>query len=194
MRTILVLPRAEVRYLIENKKPVDHHWALISIYTSPKERLVTPLVEKELKKQGCDKVLNMCFGDYDKNVWDKIKGTKEAPYFFNQKQAQEIIEFVKFFDEKHQLMSYTTTLVVHCDAGVSRSGAVGLWACRYLGRDEKEFRKLNKNIHPNSHVYDTLYEVSGMKGDYRKFWDKVLIEGSNPLTAKIRFLDDEEDK
>jgi len=46
-----------------------------------------------------------------------------------------------------------------------------LWACRYLGGDEKEFRKLNKNIHPNSHVYDTLYEVSGMKEDYRKFWE-----------------------
>ena len=176
MRIIKVFPRAMVKYLIANKESKGCPWALISIYTSHKERLISPQMEEELKGMRCEKILNMCFGDYDKKIWEKIKGTEEDQYFFNQRQAQEILEFVKSFDEKHQFMSYPTTLVVHCDAGVSRSGAVGLWACRYLGYDEKEFRKSNKNIHPNSHVYDTLYELSGMREDYKNFWDSIPRE------------------
>lgn len=191
-RIIKVLPRAEVRYIIDHKELQAEHWALISIYSSPKEKLVGMEEEKSLKGIGCEKVLNLCFGDYDYSHLGVVKKMKEEEYLFNDKHANKIIAFVKSFDEKHRFMSYPTLFVVHCDAGVSRSGAVGLWACRYLGYDEKEFRKINSNIFPNSLIYDTLYKAAGMKEDYKKFWENAIVEGSDPWVSKIRFIKDEE--
>jgi len=164
-RMIKVFSRAMVKLIIEHKEPQAEHWALISIYSSPKDKLIGPEEEKTLKKIGCEKTLSLCFGDYDYSSFDILKGQKEEEYIFNKNHADKIIEFVKSFDEKHQFMSWPTLFVVHCDAGVSRSGAVGLWACRYLEYDEKEFRKINENISPNSFVYDTLCKESGMKED-----------------------------
>jgi predicted protein tyrosine phosphatase len=172
-RIISVLPRATVRHIIEHKEPQAGHWALISIYSSPKEKLVGPEEEETLKEIGCEKVLSLCFGDYDYSCLEVIKERNEEELLFNTTHAEKVIDFVKSFDEKHQFMSYSTLLVVHCDAGVSRSGALGLWSCRYLGYDEKEFRKTNNNIHPNSLIYDTLCKVSGMKESYQNFWDNL---------------------
>ena len=71
---------------------------------------------------------------------------------FTEQHAEQIIDFVE--KNKNKRVMY-----VHCDAGISRSGAVGLWMCRYLGEDEEDFRTRNKNIHPSPNVMNILKKV-----------------------------------
>jgi len=56
---------------------------------------------------------------------------------------------------------------------VSRSGAVGVFAHRFLKTNDEYFKKHNKNILPNNYVYELLAEESGLKGDYEDFWLNV---------------------
>jgi len=190
-RLIRVLPRAQVRDIIRHREPQAAPWALISVYSSPKEQLIGSEEEKVLKGIGCEKVLNLCVGDYDHSHMEVIKKIGKEEFVFSEEHAKNVIDFVKSFDEEHQLQSYLTMLVVHCDAGVSRSGAIGLWACRYLGCDEKEFRRDNPFIHPNTLIYETLYIESGMKESYKDFWENTIIEGS--WESKIKFIGDKEE-
>jgi predicted protein tyrosine phosphatase len=65
--------------------------------------------------------------------------------------------------------------VLHCDAGVSRSGAVGTFIQRYLEIEEEGFKKLNPYIHPNHFVLNILMEVSGMAEKRRREqWDLFM--------------------
>lgn len=47
-------------------------------------------------------------------------------------------------------------MIVHCHAGVSRSGAVATFSCDYCGLDYNEFIKGNRFIMANPHVLDVL--------------------------------------
>jgi len=87
---------------------------------------------------------------------------------FNNEHARQIIDFVE--KNKNHPVFY-----VHCDAGISRSGAVGLWITRYLGLDETEFYERNTRIHPNLYVLDVLNGVARTnfkprKSDYDFIW------------------------
>ena len=53
-------------------------------------------------------------------------------------------------------------LVAHCAAGISRSGAIGTFACDYCGLDYNEFIGSNSNIMANPHVLRVLSNVAGM--------------------------------
>jgi predicted protein tyrosine phosphatase len=164
VKKILVLPRIVVERIISSKKELSP-WALISIYSSPKELLVTPEIEDKLKSINCLKVLSLCFGDFDKShIAYLTQNNLKEESLFNENQARQILDFIE--EECKDLRM----IIIHCDAGVSRSGAVGLWACRYLNCDEKVFMNVNPHIFPNSHVYDTLSEISGMRDDYLKLW------------------------
>jgi len=59
---------------------------------------------------------------------------------------------------------------------------VGVFAIRYLGLDEKLFRKENTALGPNTLVYDTLAKVSGLRGDYEKWWENIPMD---PRIASI---------
>jgi len=71
---------------------------------------------------------------------------------FTEQHAKQIINFV-------DTNKFKRVMYVHCDAGISRSGAVGLWICRYLGEDENEFRNRNTRIHPNNYIMDVLKRI-----------------------------------
>jgi predicted protein tyrosine phosphatase len=71
---------------------------------------------------------------------------------FTKEQGIKVIEFL---DE----IKDVDTLIVHCAAGVSRSGAVGKFAAEYLGVDYNEFRNTNPQIHPNNTVTRILKNI-----------------------------------
>ena len=55
---------------------------------------------------------------------------------------------------------------VHCNAGISRSGAIGTFANDYCGMNYSEFLKNNPYIMANSYVLRLLRRESGMTPDF----------------------------
>lgn len=70
---------------------------------------------------------------------------------FSDEQAEQVIRFVDAWKSKVE------RLVVHCDAGVSRSAAVCAAIKRYLGFDNQDIFK-NQQYEPNPLVYETLIQ------------------------------------
>jgi predicted protein tyrosine phosphatase len=71
---------------------------------------------------------------------------------FTSIQAQQIVEFVKkIVKSKREI-----PLIVHCTAGISRSGAVGEVINDYLKFDYKQFKRDNPQVQPNCYVKKTL--------------------------------------
>jgi predicted protein tyrosine phosphatase len=92
-------------------------------------------------------VLVQHFGDYG----EPEEGKKPGPGHFNNKQAKEIIEFVELNKNK-QIM------IVHCTAGIARSGAVAAFINDLYGNSYKEFFNDNRQIQPNSYISRILRE------------------------------------
>lgn len=73
-------------------------------------------------------------------------------------------------------------MIVHCDAGVSRSAAVDACMKRYLGYDDWDIFK-NPNYEPNSLVYNDImkyiikdYDINN-KEDMNKFEYNRNLQG-----------------
>lgn len=169
----IMVARKETALYVASKLKVKG-LAVISISSYKKDIIFTEAVQKQL---NCYDVLNFVFADLTENDF-KIspKLVSEFPHF-TVEMAREIVHFLNKLKDMD-----INLLFIHCDAGISRSGAVGVFACRYLGMDETEFRKEHKNIGPNTLVYDTLCQVSGLRGDYQAWW-----ENTDPVDPRILF-------
>lgn len=158
---ILVWPRAFMEETLRTSPEIFHNAAAISIYSSPGvgKNGGIPVGVSEKIEHGLD----ICFDDV---TWADNKGK----FIFTDEQVTEIVDFI------NKVKDNVDTIVCQCDAGISRSGAVGLFAVRYLEQDEVAFREEHKHIRPNSHVLDRLMDKSGLKGDYFRFWMESLLE------------------
>lgn len=171
IKKILVAPR-EIALDISKRKTTG--LAVISICSYKRDIIFTETVKKSMH---CKDIISLVFTDLI------AKDYKIAPDLikkfprFNMTMARKIITFIDKIKEKNIKL-----LLIHCDVGVSRSAAVGVWAVRYLGLDEKEFRKEHPSIGPNILVYDILTKISGLRKDYENWWENVHI---NP---KLIFL------
>jgi predicted protein tyrosine phosphatase len=154
--------------------PVRGDWALISIYSDH------PLIHVKdyvvLEKMGCTSHISVCFDDVtDKDIENlKASGSHHTP--FDRDKARQIINFL-------DSLKNIEALIIHCAAGISRSGAVGVFACRYLNLDETEFRSQNK-VCPNHWILGILSEEAGLNRDYEKVW---MTPENERLRSRIRF-------
>jgi len=182
---VYVLSRQEIEHIITSHYKKFNKWALISIYNMSGP-LLNECTKEILRLIGCHKTLSLKFSDISNTEYYRLINQFKTRavnrlFLFSTVQAKKIISFVD------RINTNTTDLVVHCEAGISRSGAVALFACRYLNLDEQQFWQLNKRkgkhkqIQPNRYVYDTLYHVSGMKKLYQSFWQGAI---SDKLTTK----------
>ena len=89
----------------------------------------------------CKGVLTLYFDDIIRPV--------DGYVLFNEDQARQVIDFIN----SHRTAE---TLLVHCYGGQSRSRAVGAFALKMLGGDN---RKYFEDTRLNRHVYDTLLRV-----------------------------------
>jgi predicted protein tyrosine phosphatase len=137
-----------------------NYWHLISIHSG--DPLINPQVRHIFEKIGCHGLISVEF--WDMTLKDKAAVLKDYPNanVFSKKDAARIINFL----DKVQKDNKDSTLVVHCHAGISRSGAVGTFACDYCRLNYNEFLKNNPCIHANSHVLRTLREVAHMTPDF----------------------------
>lgn len=168
---IIVIPRHAIEGLFERTTWVSTNFksltdvAIISIFSYEGDHLITEKFEKRLKQAGCVDILSLLFGDITNNEAEASLDKDLRTRLFTSKQARAIINFLDFLKTKP-----VKILLIHCDAGISRSGAVGIFACRYFGLNESLFRIENPNIQPNPYVYGTLYRESGLRKSYEDFW------------------------
>lgn len=133
-------------------------WHLISIYSDPNEEYLTPENIEVIKKLGCREMLSLRFWDVTTENFRLIVSKYPTCVLFGKGHAKRIVSFIDMV----KLLIEDASLIVHCDAGISRSGAVGSFAAKYLDLDPEDFHKLNPNIFPNPHVYRVLMNVSGL--------------------------------
>lgn len=87
----------------------------------------------------------MYFGDYVPTP-DIINN----PHLFTSDQAKELYTFIK--QNKNKSMA-----IIHCGAGISRSGAIGTFIQDLYGTSTyDEFKRKNPRIQPNSHILRLL--------------------------------------
>jgi len=167
IQKIIVVPRMVIKDMIlDDSIKIWDNWSLISITTTKDETIVD---KDKLKKKGCKDYLECVFSDVTLEEYNRLSKHEDIT-LFSKECALRIIEFIDRNKDR------VDTLVAHCDAGISRSGAVGLFANRFLGLDEKNFRKDN-NVLPNVFVLNTLMETSGLNACYQNFWETQLNEG-----------------
>jgi predicted protein tyrosine phosphatase len=82
--------------------------------------------------------------------------------------AEEIKEFIDKYKDS------ISNIVVHCTAGISRSGAVGCIIARYLNGDDVYLLETGKYI-PNKLVYKTMSETFNLKYSESLFREKKRI-------------------
>jgi predicted protein tyrosine phosphatase len=169
---IIVLSRKDVeKMLLEfHRHPaITGNWALISIYS---DSILIDIKQMEiLKVLDCTTFISICFDDITKKEFEiKVKNNDKLK-LFSLDHAKSIISFIDSINKSQDIK----TLVIHCAAGVSRSGAVGLFANRYLNLDEKELSYNNPLIKPNEYILDLLTSMSGLKDKYIKFWENTKI-------------------
>lgn len=153
---IFVVNRTKIKKL--HKKDPEFHkknW-IISIFSSEMEdqngssQSYSPL-------PNASNILKLKFDDV----------MEQDPDFFihfNKNLANKIVEFVKSIPDNGE-----KNLFIHCDAGVSRSGAVGFllneWFNKFLTdnkEDDKFFKETNSHIMPNPEVVKILkHELFG---------------------------------
>jgi len=167
---IHVLSRELLESIISSGKPKtwSGNWALISISgyldSGP---VINETTSEILASYDCTKILALCFLDITSNEFPKYQKANpdcDDSFLFNKTHARQILKFVANFEDERRL-------VVQCAAGVSRSGAVGLFLNRYLKLDERKFRKMNSHIEPNDHVLDVLMRTSGLRDEYVRYWE-----------------------
>lgn len=113
------------------------HWVVISI-TQPGETVAL--------KEGWHSVLRLHFHDID---------VPEEPYtLFGDRHANEIIDFLEGVAETGEIEG----ILVHCQAGISRSAAVAKWVAeRYDLSFPGQYMLYNK------HVYRALRDARAMR-------------------------------
>lgn len=111
-------------------------------------------------------VLNLKFHDVEisngKILYQKdqlpeyyIKTIKEKFVYFDDKMGLKVINFINKLKNKDFF-----NLVIHCSAGISRSGAIGAFATEYLNLDYNEFIFYNPQIIPNNDVLSILRKLT----------------------------------
>ena len=112
------------------EKPPCNHWHLISIYETTCFPFLTFDVKLRLENQAfMDKSISLSFDDITLADYETLKIVYPDLILFNRGHAREIIDFIKQVNSETE----PSMLVIHCRAGISRSGAVALFAAVKLG-------------------------------------------------------------
>jgi len=99
-------------------------------------------------KEDHDNVINLRFDDVEHD--GESSPTQEIQTrAFSELQAKMLYEFIKKHREKE-------TCIVHCMAGISRSGAVGTFINGYCQGEWERFKKDNPYVIPNPRVHRML--------------------------------------
>lgn len=151
MSTVCVLSKAKFEDVMKRNNVNDsniedvENTALISICSTTNSFCGVP--QNHYFKNGLSNVLNIRFDD--------IQEAEQGLLLFNEKHAEELIRFI--------LKNLESSFIVHCTAGISRSGAVGEFIRRLKDIDYSTFILDNPQIMPNMTVLSILIDVYNKK-------------------------------
>ena len=102
---------------------------------------------------GFNNLLQVRMWDLEETVTNDNGKVYEVP---SVDVLTQIVEFVNENSDKN--------FVIHCSAGVSRSGAVArfIWEKFYTEIDKWEFLRVNNRIQPNLYIYNKLVDIDLM--------------------------------
>ena len=136
---IWAIPRVEMERVIRMGFPPT--CAAISITVPGESKVVFP--------EGVQ-VLALEFYDMD----TPVPGEEEKYPIFTEDQGRQVIEFLRSIGDKD--------LLIHCHAGIARSGAIALVAHELFGTDAAQFEADNKSIDPQPIVVRILRTLAGL--------------------------------
>lgn len=126
---------------------------MISIQDGEKEYLPFKERTNHITRNRYKDILFLYFNDLNSKDLEKDPYNSFA---FKDYHAEQIISFLK----KHYHAQDFDEIIIHCQAGVSRSHAVALFTTKYFEKDDELFNQLlyqeNKIFGGNNHVYNTL--------------------------------------
>ena len=107
-------------------------------------------------------VLRLWFDDVEQDgeLWSPTNAIHVEA--FNSYQAQDLLDFIERNKDKDNF-------IVHCTAGISRSGAIGQFIADYFQCDKDEFKRMNPYIAPNGRVSRML---NNLVNGYEKISDE----------------------
>lgn len=107
--------------------------------------------DKPVKLKTNDKTLDelhMCFYDLSSDSYDEHEWLDKT-LLFNATHADEILAFVR-------MNPSADAIIVHCDAGLSRSPAIAGALSKIMNNDDTVYFK---KYHPNTRVYKTILKT-----------------------------------
>ena len=127
---------------------IKNRFAFISINDSDGDYFHKPIFDKDY-----DNFITLYFDDITSED-AKSPTNKGKTKMFSIEDAKKIVSFVKKNCGKN--------FIVHCAAGISRSGAVGTFINDFCQYNYENFRNNNRGIIPNQFIYSTLKKVSNV--------------------------------
>jgi predicted protein tyrosine phosphatase len=140
---ITVVSRARFKQMVESGQ-IPEGTAIISIH-EPKNKIIVGGYALPWPKilEDSDTVLNLWFNDSEEY------NPHTETVLFDEDMADKVVEFVERNKDAKQWL-------LHCTAGISRSGAVGGFVADYLGVSYLDYKKANPKICPNALVSKLL--------------------------------------
>lgn len=155
IKKIQVFSRRAMEDTADQRRPFFPYWYLISIYGDDKVFATDGRIPV-LASMGCKNVCSLDFWDITDKDYSEVKRFYSEVTLFSENQAKQVIDFLDLAQKDPE----DSVLVVHCTAGISRSGAVATFACDYCGLSYNEFMKANPFIYANPFVLRTLRRVA----------------------------------
>lgn len=101
-----------------------------------------------------DNVIRLWFDDVLEDG-DTISKYNRVGLKATNAQLNDIIDFIERNEDKK--------FIIHCSAGVSRSGAVGMYITRLLKRSVKKYLKHNPRVKPNLMILSRISFLHNIK-------------------------------
>lgn len=137
---------------------------LISIQDGALQELPFKQRTNHITRNRYTDCLFLYFDDVNPNA---IPGKPTMPFAFSDYDADLIINFL----EHHFSNNDFEDIIVHCQAGISRSHAVALFIAKFFAKDEEEYQRLLhqewKVYGGNAYVYNKLVERFTSKSSTR---------------------------
>lgn len=170
IRSVKIMPRMAIHSMANedyyalsayHSLPASDRIRLISINGSDEPPLDDNQISVLKSKYKFISVDSYVFDDKGGGIWEAIikrKGLdREKSVPFDGDMAISIMSKIDIFNESDS----DELLVVHCHAGISRSGAIGSIVAFYLNLDNEEFKDMNPNIDPNKHIMRVMLKEIG---------------------------------
>lgn len=149
MKNIIILGKKDfdnlMQYSNTNDSNVEEKDIMFISICSPQadnQPYISTLCKESYFKKEHSNVKIMYFGDY----------SFSGEHSFSKEQAKELYKFIEANKDK-------SMAIIHCGAGISRSGAIGTFIFDLYGETTyEEFKRANPTIHPNYYVYKLLKE------------------------------------